>query len=449
MIQVVKGGQSMVTKMGRRAFFGGSAVTASILAGGSAAFSIGNGAGRLAGKGRDYFPPPDSEGGWRTLDGAEEIRKVAGIDVGRLDEAFGYTQTTSKYGGLLVARRGWLVYEKYFGRATREVTPNLWSVGKAFTSVSCGIMLHEERDKIPDALETMVFSEKYLPEAFPLSDPRKAGIKLGHLLAMTSGMAEAGTDLGIVRGQNVKLDPTPPLDFSRGQDEAALNVRMWTDPGGGYFYSSQGAHVASIVLRHLSGMELQAYIGEKLAVPMGFGGWGYETVWPALGVTNLPHTFGGGGIALRATDALRFAYLMLRQGRWGNRQLVPAEYIGLCGKPSPYNVHSPFSLQFEANRDGHVFGAPRDAFFKSGAGGFCVYAVPSLDLAVYKIAFSGLGGSRPYDLGFSGPAKVAETQDPRDDWAPHPGNQFVDGPVDGDAGTRRALELVVSSVVDD
>jgi hypothetical protein len=100
------------------------------------------------------------------------------------------------------------------------------------------------------------------------------------------------------------------------------------------------------------------------------------------------------------------------------------------------------------NHDGHVFGAPRDAFFKSGAGGFCVYAVPSLDLAVYKMAFASLGGSRPYDLGFSSQANAVEPQDPRDDRTPHPANQFVDGPMDGDAATRRALELVVASVVD-
>ena len=42
-------------------------------------------------------------------------------------------------------------------------------------------MLKEKHDQIPDGLETKVFTEKYLPEAFPLSDPRKAEIKLGHL----------------------------------------------------------------------------------------------------------------------------------------------------------------------------------------------------------------------------------------------------------------------------
>ena len=43
-----------------------------------------------------------------------------------------------------------------------------------------------------------------------------------------------------------------------------------------------------------------------------------------------------------------------------------------------FNPHSPFSLQFEVNKDGHVPGAPPDTFLKSGAGGFCLYVVPSL-----------------------------------------------------------------------
>ena len=80
-------------------------------------------------------------------------------------------------------------------------------------------------------------------------------------------------------------------------------------------------------------------------------------------------TTDGHVLALRATDAVRFAYLLLHKGRWGNRQLVPAEYVAMCGRPSPYNPHSPMSLMFETNAGGHVFGAPRDAFFKSGAGG--------------------------------------------------------------------------------
>ena len=40
---------------------------------------------------------------------------------------------------------------------------------------------------------------QYLPEAFPLTDPRKADIKLGQILAMTSGMYESAGNPGIVK----------------------------------------------------------------------------------------------------------------------------------------------------------------------------------------------------------------------------------------------------------
>lgn len=391
--------------------------------------------------GDPYFPPPDSEGGWRTLSGAGQLRKTAGMDLDRLDQAFRYTATTSQHGGLLVARKGWLLYERYFGRAARDVTPNMYSVGKTVTSLCCGILLDEQRNRLPKGLDQEVFTEAYLPESFPLADPRQSGIKLGHLLTMTSGMREGNS--GIVRGEVVKLDPLPPgpkLD----QDQAALRAPMWTAPGGGYSYSSQGVHVVSILMRHLLGMELQAYFDRKIARPLGFGGWGYAQDTPA---GRLPHTPGGAGLALRATDALRYGYLMLREGSWQGKQLVPRDYLSLCRQPSPYNPHSPYSLQFEVNADGHVFGAPPDTFFKSGAGGFCLYAVPSLDLVVYKLASVTRPGAppMPYDLGFGG--NTARTDDTRDHWQPGPGDQFHDGPINGDAGTRRTLEMVIAAIV--
>ena len=154
----------------------------------------------------DYFPPPDREGGWRTLASAASIRKLAGIDTGRLDQAFQFIQETSQHGGLVVVRHGYLVYEKYFGKGNREAHPDMASIGKAFTSISCGILLEEKRDQIPEGLETKVFTEKYLPEAFPLSDPAKADIKLGQLLSMTSGMRGEGGNPGIVP-TNHELSP--------------------------------------------------------------------------------------------------------------------------------------------------------------------------------------------------------------------------------------------------
>ena len=51
-------------------------------------------------RGQEYFPPPDSEGGWRTLKDAAQIRKSAGMDLQKLDWAFDYASRSSQHGGL-------------------------------------------------------------------------------------------------------------------------------------------------------------------------------------------------------------------------------------------------------------------------------------------------------------------------------------------------------------
>jgi CubicO group peptidase (beta-lactamase class C family) len=392
-----------------------------------------------------YFPPSDTEGGWRTLNGSAQVRRVAGMDPVKLDYAFEYASRTSQHGGLLVVRHGYLVYEKYYGKGNREALPAEASVGKAYTSIACGIMLKEKHDQIPDGLETKVFTQQYLPEAIPLSDPRKAEIKLGQLLSMASGMHGEGSNPGFVNFEpSVKLDPMPRPDrASMGadyQDQSALRVPLWTDPGGGYSYTSQSPHVASIVLRHLVGMELQQYIDERLAKPMGWGPWGYAV---HRGDTTLAHTPGGADIAVRSTDAMRFLYMILNQGRWGKQQLVPAEYIAMCGRPSPYQKHAPFSLMFEINADGHVAGAPKDTFFKSGGGGYGIVVIPSLDMVIYKMS----GSDQQYNPALTGIPQNYKYDGSRDNWKPAARSQFSDGPIGTDDGLRRTLEMVVAAVI--
>lgn len=374
----------------------------------------------------DYFPPPDSKGGWRTGNG--------GMDPARLDQAFEYAKRSSQHGGLLVVRHGYLVYEKYYGRGNRLANPTMASVGKAYASIACGIMLKDKHDQIPEGLETKVFNTKYLPEAMPLDDPAKADIKLGHLLSMAAGLHGDGANPGFVNGEpSMKTEALPRPAASTPQDMIALRTPLWTKPGGGYAYASISPHIASIVLRHLVGMEMQQYLDEKLAKPMGWGQWGWQ---------KNEHTGGGGGVAVHSTDALRFAYLLLHQGKWGNQQLVPADYVEKCSKPSPYQTHAPYSLMFEVNADGHVAGAPRDAYFKSGAGGFGIYVIPSLDMVIYKMA----GNDAQYDPAATGLVQNYPYDGSRDNWKPGPHTQFSDGPIGVDDGVRRVLEMVVAAV---
>ena len=388
----------------------------------------------------DYFPPPDSAGGWRTLKTAPEIRDKAGMDLSKLEHAYEICERGTQNGGLLVVRHGYLVFEKYFGRAQRNANPDMASTGKAFTSIACGIMLQEFHSQIPDGLDTKVFTEKYLPEAIPLDDPRRADISLGQLLCMTAGYnGEGQSPSAVVMGKPFSLAPKPGQNI-RDLDTSSLRCAMWTNAGAGYSYSSPAPHIASIVLRHVTGMELPDYINERLAKPMGWGAWGYCL---HRGDFTMPHANGAGSTALHATDALRFGYCLLRQGKWKEKQLVPADYIKLCRQPSPYNPHCPFSLQFEHNADGHVIGAPRDAFFKSGAGAFCIYIVPSLDLVIYKLG----GNNGQYDPSLTG-LPQPEPGHARDNWQPIPRTPFNEGSLGGGDGLWRVLETVSAAVRD-
>ena len=223
----------------------------------------------------EYFPSPDSAGGWRTAKDAVQVRKLAGMDLPRLEQAWEFTQRCTQNGGLLVVRRSYLVFEKYFGRASRNANPDMASTGKAYTSIACGIMLREFRHKIPEGLDTKVFTDAFLPEAFPLDDARRADITLGQLLCMTGGYnGEGQSPTAVVLGKAFPLKAVPGQNI-RDLDMSSLRCAMWTNAGAGYSYSSPEPHIASMVLRRVTGMELQDYINERLAKLMGWGTWGY------------------------------------------------------------------------------------------------------------------------------------------------------------------------------
>ena len=392
-----------------------------------------------------YFPPADSEGGWRSLKTAEEIRRVAGMDKSKLDNAFNFAEASEKNGALLVVRHGWLVYERYLGRAHRDSYCNLASCGKSFTSISVGILMTEHPDLFPDGLDQKIFSPVYLPpEAFPLSDPGKAAIKLGHLLCFSAGIR--GNNPSYVAGKAVDIHPAGPDGYKAMIDAIAVGKQdttskgepisaktLWCKPGEGYSYATASAHIASMMVRRVAGMELEDYIRSRLAEPMGWGRFTFAYKQQP----EVSHSPGGGGIAVRPTDMARFGYLLLREGRWNGRQLVPADYVRQCGRKSPYNSHYPYSLQFNVNTDGDLADLPRDLFYKQGAGGHVLWIVPSLDLVVWRLA----GRDDQYDEANTGIPllpEIVKSSESRKDWK---------SSITRAAAERQIISQVIQAVV--
>ena len=80
----------------------------------------------------DYFPPPESEGGWRALDDMHDVRRVAGMDPVKLD---GLKQWLLKSDGrnfaAVVIRRGYTVLQVERGNSARTDSRRVASVSKA------------------------------------------------------------------------------------------------------------------------------------------------------------------------------------------------------------------------------------------------------------------------------------------------------------------------------
>ena len=185
------------------------------------------------------------------------------------------------------------------------------------------------------------------------------------------------------------------------------------------------------MLRHIAGMEMEDYLETNLAKPLGWGRWGFA-------YKNQPrvnHTSGGGGIALRSTDMLRFCYMLLHEGRWGSKQVVPKGYILHASKASPYNPHYPYSLQFDVNTNGEIKELPLDAFWKIGSGGHCLYIVPSLDMVVWKLG----GRDEQYSISNTGqpePKPLSDSEPAITDGPEFNGNVYV-----------KTLEMVINSIL--
>ncbi len=190
----------------------------------------------------DYFPPPESKGGWRSLlpdkgePSAEQkaaIAKIGGVDWDKLKEAWQYKVEADGATGLLVIRHGQIVGE-WYKDGGRDKTFNIYSSSKSYTSLAYGLLLADvaagkgANDK-KLTLDTKVCYEQWLPESLPLPDPRKADITVRQLLHMASGLGEEGIP-----------EKPAPFEWALGHLEGSPFAKLKSDPGKAFHYSNAG-----------------------------------------------------------------------------------------------------------------------------------------------------------------------------------------------------------------
>jgi CubicO group peptidase (beta-lactamase class C family) len=328
----------------------------------------------------DYFPPPESKGGWRSLlpekgypdvEQKAKIRATAGVDWDKLAAAWEFNQAPEGSTSLLVIRRGYLVGEWYKG-CDREKPFNIYSSSKGYTSVAFGMLLADSKaGKLAGGktltLDTKVCTADWLPEALPLSDPRKADITLRHLLTMTSGVGAE------------RLPADAPFEGAMGKIEGSPLTKLKGTPGEVYNYSDANILHLVLLFNRVAGRDLLPYLKERL-----FDVIGIERVsWRQIGGKGKigPLSEGYSGLQTNAREHARFCYLALHRGQWQGKQVVPANYYefawtGTKAKPD----YGALWWVFPHHPD-----SPKDLVQTAGALNNHGYVVPSLDLVFVRL----------------------------------------------------------------
>jgi CubicO group peptidase (beta-lactamase class C family) len=328
---------------------------------------------------RDYWPTA----GWRNVAPDQQ-----GMDPAVLDDLDTmvpdlYPQVRS----VLVVRRGYLVYERYWQGVDADDGHNSFSATKSFVSALVGIALRDRHLQSPD--QTV---EELLADHLPANaDPRLRRVTVKQLLTMTSGLAGDDSSLG---GDDRISDR---MAQSRDWVRHILSRRLETTPGAEFDYSSASSHLLSAIVADATGQATLAFARAQLFGPLGIvtddahepvvRHWpptqaeleAYEQAPVAWPRDPQGYHYGGAFLKLSARDLAKLGYLYLNGGRWDTTQVVPADYVRASTQPQSDPPVGPGDYGYQwwvTNETGH------DSFRAMGFGGQLIQVIPHLDLVV-------------------------------------------------------------------
>jgi len=330
-----------------------------------------------------YYPPPESQGGWRKLDSADDIRRIGGCDPIKLDQLNQWLMQSDKRDfAAVVIRRGYVVLEVERGNSAKTDARRVASVSKAVCATVLAIA--SQRSRQGTTPKKMQFDDPafdFIPWAQPLSDPRKAQIKVKQLLNHTSGLAPESSG---ARNRG-------PWEYVMGHSGDPKTAQLAFDPGTDLGYSTHGLYHAALVCENVTGIPYDKFAIQALFKPIGAEHWWFQYFDGAEKYGRHPsHAMG-----MPARDLARIAYCMLHDGRWGDEQVIPRWFVRETAAPT-HSVTGRRSFDRDAESwshgwelparltDGRGQGIPADARFKPGSGGQLIAFAPSLDLVVTR-----------------------------------------------------------------
>lgn len=281
---------------------------------------------------------------------------------------------------VIVARGGKLVLERYYdgedeywgrprGRVAFDANElhDLRSVTKSLVGLLYGIALAE--GKVPPLDAALVDQFPEYPDL--AADPMRRRITVAHALTMKMG-TEWDEGLSYANPRNSEH----AMELADDRYRFVLDRPMLKEPGSRWVYNGGATAVLGRLIAKGSGMSLRDYADEKLFKPLGIDAFywvrGRDGEYVAAS-----------GLRLRPRDLAKIGQLVLDEGRWEGKQIVPADWLA-----QSFQIRASVD---ELNYGYHWWLGPQTAegvrwVAGFGNGGQRLYIVPTLDLLVVVMA---------------------------------------------------------------
>ena len=211
----------------------------------------------------------------------------------------------------------------------------------------------------------------------PFSSPHNRTITWDHLLRQTSDWE------GNLWGK-------PEWADRPSENPADWLTRPRNKPGAVFEYNDVRVNALALATLMVWRRPLPQVLKENLMDPIGASStwrwYGYENSWVVLDGMAVQSVSGGGhwggGMIINGWDMARFGYLMLRNGKWKDRQLISPAWIGLSSTPTPVKTDYGF-MNWYLNTDKKFLpSAPASAVTHVGNGTNIIYVDRENDLVV-------------------------------------------------------------------
>jgi CubicO group peptidase (beta-lactamase class C family) len=175
-----------------------------------------------------------------------------------------------------------------------------------------------------------------------------------------------------------------------GDDYAIAPERDSQTPGHYFLYNNWDFNVSGSIFEGLTGRNVYDVLEKDIALPIGMQDW--DRSKQIKGGSSSISIYPACHFYLSARDMARLGYLMLRNGKWNNTQLLPAAW---CNESTtaytPVDRMNPVTRRAQSFGYGYMWwiwdgpanrGAFKDAYMAMGAGGQYIAVLPALDMVV-------------------------------------------------------------------